>query len=611
MDRRALNALNGLTIPVPNLEFDAPVLVFGGCYSNLEATKAVRDMARCLDIPSERTICTGDIVAYGADAAATADLIRDWGIHVVMGNCEEALGWSSTDCGCGFTADSVCDRLASAWFSHADGEMDETTREWMRTLPSRIDISIGRKRIAVVHAAVDSINRFIFGSTPWTEKLRQIRASGCDGVFAGHSGLPFTQVIGGKLWHNSGSVGLPANDGTQRTWYSVVVPNERAIEIHTYPLDYDWALAAEKMRSAGLPAGYADALGRGLWPSCEILPPEERAATGKEISRGVILWSGEARAWPGPFPPLDQHSAKFRDPEICANGQKRAIVPFARFETLWFNTGTLCNLACEGCYIESSPQNDSLAYLSRADVQVYLTEAAELESRPGTIGFTGGEPFLNPDMLPMLEDSLSAGFSVLVLTNAMKPMQRFKAALSELNARFPRRLTFRVSLDHYECEKHERLRGAKSWRPAIEGLTWLAGAKFEITIAGRKVWNEHELDLRKGYDALFRRLALPINAHNPNQLILFPEMDSDANLPEISESCWGVLNKSPQSVMCASSRMVIKRRGSRHPTVAACTLIVNDAAFELGASLADAMRPIRLNHRFCAAFCVLGGASCS
>ncbi|MGB1086758.1 MAG: radical SAM protein, partial [Alphaproteobacteria bacterium] len=114
--------------------------------------------------------------------------------------------------------------------------------------------------------------------------------------------------------------------------------------------------------------------------------------------------------------------AKFRDPLVTAKGEKRAHVAFNGLETLWVNTGTLCNIECVNCYIESSPTNDRLVYLTATELQPYLAEARDMGARE--IGFTGGEPFMNPDMGQMLEDALAAGFEVLVLTNAMKPMMR-------------------------------------------------------------------------------------------------------------------------------------------------------------------------------------------
>jgi hypothetical protein len=311
-------------------------------------------------------------------------------------------------------------------------------------------------------------------------------------------------------------------------------------------------------------------------------------------------------------PAMVLSSRKFHDPEITAAGERRATVRLSVLQTLWFNTGTLCNLTCDNCYIESSPLNDRLVYLSRAEVRSFLDEAARREPRPDEIGFTGGEPFMNPDILGMLEDSLQAGFRALVLTNAMKPMQRLKAPLIAIKQRFPGRLVVRVSLDHYEAAGHERLRGRRTWGPTIEGLLWLAKMGFDVAIAGRTIWSESEEAMRAGYRRLFAGLGLAVDAADPSQLVLFPEMRAEDDVPEITERCWGILGKSPESVMCSNSRMVVKRKGATRPAVVACTLLPYDGAFELGTTLAEATdRPVALNHPYCARFCVLGGASCS
>ena len=93
--------------------------------------------------------------------------------------------------------------------------------------------------------------------------------------------------------------------------------------------------------------------------------------------------------------------------------------------------------------------------------------------------------------------------------------------------------------------------------------------------------------------------------------MLFPEMDADIDVPEITEACWGILGKSPAAVMCASSRMVVRRRGAARPAVVACTLLPYEPEFEMGQTLAEASRAVPLNHPHCARFCVLGGAACS
>jgi predicted phosphodiesterase len=595
----------------PVFEMNGPVLVFGGCYSNLEAIEALRADAKRWGIPPERKICTGDVVAYCADPVETIALLRGWNPLLIMGNCEEALGWHQEGCGCGFAEGTACHRNAVEWYAYADAAITEEERRWMRSLPRRIDILIGGRRLAVVHGAVDSINRFIFASTPWAEKRRQIDLAGCDGVIGGHCGIPFTEAADGRLWHNAGAIGMPANDGTSRGWYSLLIPTPAGIKIRGLPLEYDWASAARKMRERRLPAGYSRALETGLWPSCDVLPAAELHETGNTLSPGLLVWNGKKALWPKKSPRNGGTHRKFLNPDLTASGEQRARVSFIGLETLWFNTGTLCNLACQNCYIESSPRNDRLVYLTREEVRRFLDEARSGTPSPDEIGFTGGEPFMNPDILGMIEDSLGAGFNVLVLTNAMRPMQRSKTALLALHHRFPGRLALRVSLDHYEPSGHEDLRGPRTWQRTLEGLIWLARNGLDTSVAGRMVWNKTEAGMRAGYRALFADLGLPIDADDPARLVLFPELTADESVPEITESCWPVLGKTPGSVMCSTSRMVVKRRGAPRPAVVSCTLLPYDERFEMGATLAEATGTVKLNHRYCAQFCVLGGASCS
>ena len=309
------------------------------------------------------------------------------------------------------------------------------------------------------------------------------------------------------------------------------------------------------------------------------------------------------------FRPLDP--AKFRDPSLTANGEPRARVALRALDTLWFNTGTLCNLTCHNCYIESSPRNDRLAYLTRDDVRAYLDEIARDHLPTRLIGFTGGEPFMNRDIIPMLQDVLSRGLDALVLTNAMKPMRKLRPQLLALRNTHGDRLRVRVSLDHYDPAVHEAERGRRSWAPTLDGLVWLARNGFALDVAGRRFSGEPEAELRAGYARLFADLSIPIDARDPVRLMLFPEMDPHRDVPEITTGCWDILHKSPDDVMCASARMVVKRKDAPSPTVLACTLLAYDPRFELGRTLAEAARPVSLNHQFCASFCVLGGAACS
>jgi hypothetical protein len=218
---------------------------------------------------------------------------------------------------------------------------------------------------------------------------------------------------------------------------------------------------------------------------------------------------------------------------------------------------------------------------------------------------------MNPDFIAMLEDALCGGYGTLVLTNAMKPMHKCRARLLELRAEHPERLVLRVSMDHFRPELHQQERGRRSWAPMLEGLRWLSREGFRINVAGRTRWGDDEATLREGYARLFTAEGIRVDARDPAMLVLFPEMDEDAPVPEITESCWAILGVEPEQVMCASSRMVVKRKGAETPAVVACTLLPYDPRFELGERLADALGSVPLNHPHCAKFCVLGGGRCS
>ena len=308
---------------------------------------------------------------------------------------------------------------------------------------------------------------------------------------------------------------------------------------------------------------------------------------------------------------------KFSHPDVTAKGERRASVAFHRLDTLWINTGTLCNIECANCYIHSSPTDDRLVYITPEEAVRYFDEASAIAARAGTplpeIGFTGGEPFMNPGMIDMLEDAVTRGHDVLILTNAMQPMQRprVKAGLVALHEVFGSAIKMRVSLDHYAESLHDAERGAGSFVKTMEGLRWLASENFAFAVAGRTISGEAEEDVRSGFAALFANEGIALNASDPAALVLFPEMDEKAEVPEITTACWSILDIDPASMMCATSRMVVKRRGAAAPAVIACTLLPDDPQFEMGATLAESLMPVKLNHRHCAKFCVLGGASCS
>ena len=303
---------------------------------------------------------------------------------------------------------------------------------------------------------------------------------------------------------------------------------------------------------------------------------------------------------------------KFHDRYITASGAERAFVDLTALKTLWFNTGTLCNIECAHCYIESSPTNNRLSYLRAAELTQLLDEAGDTELKQ--VGFTGGEPFMNPQIIEMLGAALSRGFEVLVLTNAMQPMMRprIQLGLKRLKRDYGAdRLILRVSVDHHRPALHDRERGAGAWQSMLKGLIWLSQEGFRIHIAARKFSDEVESVLRDRYRDLLRRHQIMIDESDPDALVFFPEMDERADVPEITTACWQKLSVNPDHMMCASSRMVVKRRGAAKPVVMACTLLPYQEEFEMGSSLREMKRRVWLNHQHCARFCVLGGGSCA
>ena len=299
---------------------------------------------------------------------------------------------------------------------------------------------------------------------------------------------------------------------------------------------------------------------------------------------------------------------KFTNPVRTADGALRARVEFQTLETLWINTGTICNLECDGCYIESSPKNDRLAWVDQADVENVLTQLSQIDAAKPLIGFTGGEPFANPHFLAVLAPVLEQGYSTLILTNATTPLWIKRHKLSAMADRYSEQITFRVSLDHYHQTEHDQIRGKGSFAKAQRGLTWLVEQGYTVSIAGRSLSSNIEED-SQGYHAFINSLGPQFEPLH-NTLTVFPEM-GDQDVPEISEDCWDILGVKPTDMMCATSRMMVKRAGDKSLSIMPCTLIAYDERAIVGNNLSEMHKTVSLNHRFCAQFCVLGGSSCS
>ncbi len=258
---------------------DGDMMLFGGPYSNLQATEAVLAQACMRQIAADHVICTGDVVAYCGAPAATVAAVRASGCTVLAGNCEVQLAQNADDCGCGFEEGTICDRLSVAWYAYARGQLDERARAWMAALPDVLSFEHHGKRYGVLHGGVRDVARFVWETDndevfegEWA--ALEAAAGPVDVVVAGHSGLPFVRETARGIWINAGVIGMPPHDGAQQTRFAVLSGGVFQIE----ELTYDVAGAVVDMQTAKLPLAYTDALQSGYWPSEDVLPAALRVA---------------------------------------------------------------------------------------------------------------------------------------------------------------------------------------------------------------------------------------------------------------------------------------------------------------------------------------------
>lgn len=258
-----------------------PVLLFGGPYSNLSATRAMMDEADRMDIPQANRICTGDVVAYCAEPEDTVALMRTRSGPVVAGNCEVQLAAKADDCGCGFDEGSACDLLSAGWYPFANRAISPGTRAWMADLPTCLVFSHAGRRCCVVHGGGTEISRFLWPVTSDDDLQAEARAimaiaGPVDLIISGHSGVSFDRQIGSLRWVNAGVIGMPPNDGARATRFAVLGA-DGAVSLRS--LDYDPGETVRAMRAAGLTQGYERALESGWWPSEDVLPEALRRQT--------------------------------------------------------------------------------------------------------------------------------------------------------------------------------------------------------------------------------------------------------------------------------------------------------------------------------------------
>ncbi|MCY4333799.1 MAG: metallophosphoesterase family protein [Litoreibacter sp.] len=246
---------------------EGDLLLFGGPYSNLQATEALFNETK--HIKRENRICTGDLVAYCADAGKTAELVLSEAGVVIAGNCEIQLAKGADDCGCGFEDGTACDLASGAWYAHASTQVAHL-RKTFAALPERVFFEHEGRRCVVIHGGASHVARFIWEIDQEDIFRQEINALGpeVDVVISGHSGIPFQKTIDDVLWVNAGVIGMPPHDGRATTRY--VIASGGAFTLHE--LAYDFETAALRMEAVGLRQGYESGLRTGIWPSEDVLP---------------------------------------------------------------------------------------------------------------------------------------------------------------------------------------------------------------------------------------------------------------------------------------------------------------------------------------------------
>ena len=273
---------------------------------------------------------------------------------------------------------------------------------------------------------------------------------------------------------------------------------------------------------------------------------------------------------------------------------------------LWFHTGTICNLQCPFCLEGSNPGDNRLEQITLEDVKPFIDEALLLGVEQ--FSFTGGEPFVIKDMISILDYALDFK-PCLVLTNATKPLkQRFKDIQSLSDKK--NALSFRVSLDYPNPDKHDAGRGKGNFNLALEMLGELYKNGFSVSIARQMDKDEKSDEVDAQYYPFFERVDLPKDIN----IVRFPDFltpGSIADIPQITEDCMTRYHTedSRQKFMCSTMKMVLKKNGNMR--VYPCTLVDDDEEYDLGDNLTESLQTrIILKHHRCYS-CFAYGASCS
>ena len=273
-------------------------------------------------------------------------------------------------------------------------------------------------------------------------------------------------------------------------------------------------------------------------------------------------------------------------------------------DTLWFQVaGTVCNLACAHCFVSSSPTNRTHEFLSLEAILPYLEEAAALGVKE--LYFTGGEPFLNPEMESILEQAVQVG-PVTVLTNGLLLDPERCRRLSRLAERTDYSLDFRVSLDGYDPETNDPIRGEGTFGRILRGVSNLVEAGLNPVITVTEVYEQNSSE--SGKERFFELLRdLGVAKPRLKMLSVF-QIGAEAERTGAYKS-WqrlrisDTLDEGWSHLQCSSCRMVTDQG------VWVCPILVNEPQGKMGQALSDTLEPFALEHPACWT-CHVYGVSC-
>lgn len=429
------------------------IAVCGGTYSNPYALRAFVDDARARG--AERLFCLGDLGGTGAEPDAIWPLLVDNGIECIAGNYDVAIGRGDTDCGCGY-GDRYDNEFAQVMYDFTREHTSAQFAAWMRGLATERRLVVDGVDLHLVHGSTLALNDFWWESLSEEAHRERVAASGADVICCTHSGLPWQRRVDGTLVVNVGVLGRPANDGRREVWYALVDLSDGQAAAELVPLAYDWAAHAASMRAAGLPEAFVDTVESGWWTTClEVVPPAERSRGRYQLYRSGLPadFGAQAVSWADAAPVVDDGL-----PVVPLFGS--ALFP----PRLWVYTNFHCNLSCWYCSVASSPGARRRS-LGRERFCALVDEAvAEGFSE---IYVTGGEPFLEPDIVEML-DYASDRLPTVVLTNATLYRARRLEKLRRLAGKPG--LVLQTSIDGARAATHDANRGEGSWDKAMGGI---------------------------------------------------------------------------------------------------------------------------------------------